>query len=146
MRPEDAGTGVSQVLPIVADLSASAMGVHRERAGWLTMDHPEAHLHPRAQVELGDLFIRAANGGGKYLIETHSEHLLLRLLRRIDETNSGKLPDDKHQLRPDDVSINYVWRRDGEIIVRHLPVDQSGEFLEMWPEGFFMERLDELIY
>lgn len=145
MKPEDAGSGVRCALPLVADLHREEVGGSpRQPDPWTILEYPETRLHPAAQVELGDLFISAARGGGKYIVETHSEHLLLRLLRRIDETTRGKLPDKKHQLRPDDISINYVFRRDGDIIVLPLPVDSTGEFLVPWPEGFFDEAWKEL--
>ena len=145
MKPEDAGSGVRCALPLVADLHREEVGGSPRQADhWTILEYPETRLHPAAQVELGDLFISAAHDGGKYIMETHSEHLLLRLLRRIDETTRGNLPDNKHPLRPDDISVSYVFRRDGDIIVRHLPVDSEGEFLEPWPEGFFYERMGEL--
>ena len=145
MKPEDAGYCVRCALPLVAELWEAVGGSPRKPDHWTILEYPETRLHPAAQVELGDLFISAAHGGGKYIMETHSEHLLLRLLRRIGETTMGNLPDNKYPLRPDDISVNYVFRRDGGIIVRNLPVDSEGEFLEQWPEGFFYERMGELI-
>jgi predicted ATPase len=57
------------------------------------------HLHPRAQAELADLFIAMARNGTRFLIETHSEHLLLRLRRRIAESSSAIIsPNDRNYL------------------------------------------------
>ena len=65
------------------------------RPGITAIEQAELHVHPRMQVELGDLFAHGVGQGGIFLIETHSEHLILRLLRRIEETHSGELPEGK---------------------------------------------------
>jgi len=129
MKPEDAGSDVRCALPLVADLHREAAGGSpRQPDHWTILEHPETHLHDGAQVELGDLLIKAVDGGGRYIIETHSEHLMFYLSCRvlpliaIDEMSRGKLPY-KHHLGPDDISVNYIFRRDGDIVVRHLPVD-----------------------
>src|SRR5208282_3873151 len=76
----DVGFGVGQVLPIL--VSACAL---KERL--IAVEQPELHLHPAQQAELGDVFIEAALGERKntFLLETHSEHLILRVLRRVRE-------------------------------------------------------------
>lgn len=69
------------------------------------------------------------------LVETHSEHLVLRLLRRVRE---GALASG-------DVAILYVEQHeDGAAFVRRLDVDEDGELAGGWPGDFFSERLDEV--
>ncbi len=82
--------------------------------------------------------------GGSFLLETHSEHLILRLLRRIQETTEGTLPAEAQPLKADDVSVVFVEQHNGESRVTPLPIDDTGEFTRHWPQGFFEERVHEL--
>ncbi|MBL8821334.1 MAG: DUF3696 domain-containing protein [Planctomycetia bacterium] len=141
LLPSDVGIGISQILPVIA----AAMG---EQHRLIMMEQPELHVHPRIQAALGDLFIETALGkesrGHEYLIETHSEHLILRLLRRIRETNESTISDGVLRLTPDDVAVNYVEATPSGTVVRNLRIDEQGEFLDRWPQGFFEERAKEL--
>ncbi len=76
------------------------------------------------------------------LIETHSEHLLLRLLRRVRETTEGEQID--HTLTPDDLSVVYVRPTPEGIKFTPISVMDDGGFYAPWPEGFFAERVKEL--
>ena len=51
----------------------------------------EIHLHPRLQAELGDVFTRciAPPRSNQFVIETHSEHLMLRLQSLIRRGRVG---------------------------------------------------------
>ena len=138
VRTSDIGVGISQILPVVA----AALDPHRP--GITAIEQPELHLHPKLQVELGDLFAEPANDGRIFLLENHSEHLMLRLLRRIEETHSGELPEGKPALKPDQVSVVFLEQVDGEVQATRLRVDETGEFIDRWPQGFFDERDDEL--
>ena len=138
VRTSDIGVGISQILPVVV------AALDPDRPAITAIEQPELHVHPRLQVELGDLFAEQAAGGGVFLIETHSEHLMLRLLRRIEETTSGELPAGKPALKPDQVSVVYVEQGDGEVRATRLRIDETGEFIDRWPQGFFDERDDEL--
>ena len=79
------------------------------------------------------------------LIETHSEHLLLRLLRRVHETSSTRV-DTKYRLTPDDLSVVYVQPTPTGSKFTPVSVTDDGDFDEPWPEGFFEERDSELFY
>ncbi len=131
------GSGLSFVLPIISAVS---------KPGLTVIEQPELHLHPRAQCELGDLFIAAMNTrGSTLLIETHSEHCILRLSRRIRETTRGSLIQDHLKLSPDEVSIYYFKPNgDGTTSVHPIRFDSQGDFLDLWPDGFFAERAGEL--
>ena len=137
-QPRDVGIGISQVLPVVvAALEPSATLV--------VIEQPELHVHPAVQVGLGDLFVRAATDNGSlFLIETHSEHLILRLLRRIRETTEGELPPGLPPLGPEQVGVVYVERGEAGVKLTAVPIDKSGEFTSRWPAGFFEERAGEL--
>ena len=138
VRTSDVGVGISQILPVVV------AALDPDRPSITAIEQPELHVHPRLQVELGDLFAQGVDQGGAFLVETHSEHLMLRLLRRIEETSSKELPEGKPALKPDQVSVVYVEQVDGEVRATRLRIDETGEFIDRWPQGFFDERGDEL--
>lgn len=143
VAPRDVGVGISQMIPVI-------VGCLRDAAGILAIEQPELHVHPAIQVGLGDLFIRAVQSDDgpfaakSLLIETHSEHIMLRLLRRIREGSADELPPGAKGLRPEDLSVIYVEAADDGVSFRPLRVDKDGEFLDRWPNGFFEERSDEL--
>lgn len=134
--PHDIGVGLSQLIPVVV------AAVDRSKS-LVAMEQPELHIHPAWQTRLGDLIIAEATQGKRtFLLETHSEHLLLRLLRRIRETSEEGREDLR--LLPENIAVMYVEKVGDTARVHHLRVDQSGEFLDKWPHGFFDERAEEL--
>lgn len=125
----DVGIGITQVLPVLVMAYAS-----KDRL--IAMEQPEIHLHPALQAELADVFIEAATGErqNRFILETHSEHLILRILRRIREGN----------LRPDDIAVLYVEPLQGRgSRMVELRVDEDGDFIDKWPGGFFEESYHE---
>ncbi len=152
-HPAELGVGIGQVVPVIAAANVGELPQPDGRVtnvGLVCIEQPELHLHPAAQTELGDLFIRAVQPDvperrpRQFLIETHSEHLILRLLRRIRETTDQELPGPDVALAPDDLAIYWVEKSDGDTANRQIGVDADGEFTDRWPRGFFGERLKEL--
>ena len=135
----DVGIGVSQVLPVLVSTYASKNKL-------LAIEQPEIHLHPALQAELGDVFLESALGGdgNTCLIETHSEHLLLRIMRRMRETSTGELPDGVPEVHPEDVMVLFVEPDGPQSIVREMPLNERGELVKAWPGGFFEEGLREI--
>ena len=135
----DVGIGISQVLPVLVMAYGSQGKI-------LAMEQPEIHLHPALQAELGDVFIESALGARKntFILETHSEHLILRVLRRIRETTNGELVNGACQISPQDVAVLYVIPDKEGSVVTEIPIRQDGEFITNWPDGFFPERAEEL--
>ena len=124
----DVGYGISQLLPFVVQCLLADERI-------ISIEQPETHIHPRLQADLGDLLIESAKRRNQLLIETHSEHLVLRLMRRVRE---GVL--DKNN-----VSILYVTKGEEGSSVQPLRLDEDGDFIDDWPDGFFPERLNELV-
>ena len=144
VAPSDVGVGISQMIPVI-------VGCLCDRVGLLAVEQPELHIHPAVQVAMGDLFIAAieegdfaANAQKSLLIETHSEHIMLRLLRRIRETTENELPPAAPELTTDRLSVIYVETSGRGVNFRPLRVDEEGEFIDRWPSGFFDERAEEL--
>ena len=135
----DVGIGVSQVLPVLVSAYASENKL-------LAIEQPEIHLHPALQAELGDVFLESALGesGNTFLIETHSEHLLLRMMRRMRETNTGELPEGVPEVHPEDIMVLFVEPDGPQSIVREMPLNVRGELVKAWPGGFFEEGLREI--
>lgn len=134
LAPCDVGAGISQVLPVVV-AALDSLGL------LVTIEQPELHLHPRLQAELADLFVQASGKSDKenqnhFLLETHSEHLVLRLLRRIRETEKKTQPEGC-ELRTDDLAIYYAKQEAGSTIIERIDVDVKGEFIQPWPDDFF---------
>lgn len=138
--PQDIGIGISQLLPVV--VGALDTEVHI-----LAIEQPELHVHPALQCRLGDLFIHQIHSQPEkmFVLETHSEHLLLRLLRRIRETSEDELPFEHPGLTPAQLSVNYVdWDYAEGTQIRTLAVSEEGDSQGEWPKGFFAERAAEL--
>ncbi|NLV44321.1 MAG: DUF3696 domain-containing protein [Candidatus Hydrogenedentes bacterium] len=138
----DIGVGVSQTLPVV-------VGAVEPNCTIFAVEQPELHIHPAVQVNLADIFLREVLEEGKkprlFLLETHSEHLVLRIMRRMRETAEGALPEAFPQVKPEDVAILYVEPSDTGTQIIEIPVTEDGEFDRPWPRGFFPERARELM-
>src|SRR5439155_8516711 len=128
----DVGIGISQVLPVLVAAYASNQKI-------LAMEQPKIHLHPALQAELGDLFITSALGEQKntFILETHSEHLILRIMRRLRESYSGKLPPNVPEIKPEHVSVLFVEPTRVGSVIREMPLNERGELVKAWPGGFF---------
>jgi hypothetical protein len=138
VQPQDVGVGIAQLIPVVV------AALHPE-TNILAVEQPEIHVHPALQVRLGDLFISQTKKGKQFLIETHSEQLLLRLLRRIRETFEDKLEDETLHFEPSDIGVYFITMgENGGTKITQLPVDETGDIRGQWPEGFFDERAEEL--
>jgi len=125
----DVGFGVSQVLPVLV------AGYNMQSGSVFMVEQPEIHLHPRAQSELGEFFYQLYARGVQSLIETHSEHLILRLQRYVGE---GLIPAEH-------IAVNFVYASEGVKTALRLPLSEDGIFTRPWPEGFFEERLGEAL-
>jgi predicted ATPase len=122
------GKGFSQVLPILTGV----LGGNFDDC--VLIEQPELHLHPRLQAELGDLFVDQLMHGWihQFIIETHSEHLLLRIRRRVAE----------REIPAEMVGVLVVEREGSKTNVTPLSMKPDGYF-DNWPKGFFEEGVKE---
>ena len=123
----DVGFGVSQVLPVVTLLQYVPEGAT------VILEQPEIHLHPLAQANLADVIINAAlHRNVQVIVESHSEHLLLRLQRRVAE---GKLSNN-------DLKLYFCDAPNGTSRLEPLNVDMFG-LVQNWPEHFMGDAFGE---
>lgn len=132
VSPADVGFGISQILPVVVQLVGNTDSL-------VLIEQPEIHLHPKMQSRLADIIIASATENRNFVIvETHSEHLLFRAQRRLRERRQ---PDwDAAKL-----GVAFVSSTDGCSDIQQLQVSADGELLDPWPDGFFDDRLDDLL-
>ncbi|MCD9551829.1 DUF3696 domain-containing protein [Photobacterium carnosum] len=126
VTPADVGFGIGQVLPIIIESVVS-------RDAIICVEQPEIHLHPKLQAHLADLFVESIENNNQWIIETHSEALMLRIQKRIRKS----IIDNTL------VKVVYVQAGDNGSSIQNLPLDDNGRFLVHWPEGFFEERMHE---
>ena len=123
----DVGFGISQVLPVVTLLQYVPEGAT------VILEQPEIHLHPLAQAGLADVIIQAAlRRRVQVILESHSEHLLLRLQRRIAEKSVSR----------DDVKLYFCDAPEGKSTLTELEVDLYGR-IENWPDKFMGDAFNE---
>lgn len=124
----DVGFGASQLLPVIVE------GYYAPSGSLIIAEQPEIHLHPKAQALLADLFIDIIKQDKKLLIETHSEHLLARVQRRIAEK----------EIDCNSIAIYYCQPSENGTEVRRIWLDEYGQLKpEGLPEAFFDESYRE---
>ena len=126
----DVGFGVSQLLPILV------LGLRSDKSAILMLEQPEIHLHPKLQANLADFLLTLIEQGKRVIVETHSDHFINRLRRRIAEDPNDELGDK--------VRILFVNPPDdGQgASITPLRVDRHG-VIENWPPDFLPEASDE---
>lgn len=124
----DVGFGISQVLPVVTLLQYVPEG------STVILEQPEIHLHPLAQAALADVIIQAATHRRvQVILESHSEHLLLRLQRRIAE----------EAISADDVKLYFCDAPKGVSTLTPLKLDLFGS-IRNWPDRFMGDAFNEV--
>ena len=124
----DIGYGLSDLFPMLV------LCYYTPEGSILILEQPGVHLHPRAQAQLADLFLEVITERNlQILVESHSEHLLTRLQRRIAEK----------QIDQDDVALYFCRNTDGESTIERLQVAESGD-IKNWPENFFGDVMGDM--
>lgn len=126
----DVGQGVSQLLPVIFELSRPL------ESPLLLLQQPEVHLHPSAQAGLGSVLCEVASTNRQILIETHSDHLIDRVRMDVRDKKSG--------LKPEDVSILYFERGSKGVNIYNVRIDEEGNIIDQPPSyrEFFRRELD----
>lgn len=130
----DVGFGISQVLPVIVQAFYAAPN------STVLIEQPEIHLHPAVQASLADLFIAASqarqdgeNRNVQFVIESHSEHLLRRLQRRIAE----------QAVDPSDVAVYFCYPGEHGSAIDRLELNAYGDILN-WPPDFFGDEIEDV--
>ena len=124
------GFGISYALPIVVDLLLA------EEDDFVIIENPEAHLHAKAQSNMGYFIGRMASAGVRILLETHSEHIVNGIRRAI--------VDQKALLLPESVSIYFFSMLSNILNIDEISIDKYGN-LSNFPVDFFdQQRQDSL--
>lgn len=128
----DVGFGVSQILPVLT------LCYYVPRGSTIILEQPEIHLHPSVQAGLADVFIDAIKTRNiQIILESHSEHLLRRLQRRIAE--------ERQDVKSSDAALYFCEMSDsGDSLIKPLDLDDFGN-ISNWPEGFFGDEMGDLV-
>jgi predicted ATPase len=126
----DVGFGVSQILPVLV------ICYYVPEGATILLEQPEIHLHPSVQAGLADVFLDAVRTRGVQIIfESHSEHLLRRLQRRIAE-------DEASEVGPN-TALYFCEVANGGSALTRLDVDLLGN-IKNWPRDFFGDDFAEM--
>ncbi len=124
----DIGFGVSQILPVLV------LCFYAPEGSTIILEQPEIHLHPAVQSGLADVLIDAHKKRGvQILLESHSEHLLYRLQRRVAEE---KITDRE-------LGLYFCKAYGGHSNLTPLNIDPFG-VIHNWPEDFFGDTFGEI--
>lgn len=124
----DVGFGVSQILPVLV------LCFYVPEGSTIILEQPEIHLHPAVQSGLADVLIDAWNKRKvQILLESHSEHLLRRLQRRVAEENVAK----------EDIGLFFCNADSGASTITGLKLDMFGNIIN-WPNNFFGDEFGEI--
>ena len=117
------GVGVSQVLPVLA------VCLLAEPGDIVLLEQPELHLHPALQMRLADFLLACVDSGRQIIVETHSEHLVNRLRRRVAEDGARDIGEL--------VRIVFAERGgEGHTSFRASDINPLGGLSDDWPDGF----------
>lgn len=124
----DVGFGISQVFPIVLE------GIRMDKGSTLILEQPEIHLHPKLQMQMADFILAMALSGRNFIIETHSDHLINRMVRRMVE-------DEQYQLT-NLVQVYFVTPTAEGARFDPIEIDDMKGIVN-WPDGFFDQAANE---
>jgi len=123
------GFGISQILPIITQ------GLLMKNGETLILEQPEIHLHPKIQSSLFDFLYSLVLQGKKIIVETHSDHLITRLRRRVAEDASSSLQAM--------VNLTFIESVGDGLTFNKMKLDDTGVY-DIFPEDFIDNPEKEL--
>ena len=123
------GFGLSQILPLMVQ------GLLIYKGNTLIVEDPDVHMHPKVQALLVDFFIDMVKHGRRVVIETHSDHIVTRLRRRIADGTIAK----------DEVNLTFVENGNEGSKYRFIDMESDGSFVNELPEGFLDVQENDFI-
>lgn len=122
----DSGFGTSQIFPIILE------GLRMERGDTLILEQPEIHLHPKMQMQMADFFVALAKSNKNLLVETHSDHIIYRLVRRIIE----------NKVDSDLIKIYFIKPTEDGSTYEEIKINEIKGIIK-WPKDFFDQGASE---
>ena len=124
----DVGFGVSQILPVLV------LCFYVPERSTVILEQPEIHLHPAVQAGLADILIDAwKKRRVQVILESHSEHLLHRLQRRLAE----------NQVNEKNIGLYFCKAGRTRSNITELELDLFGNIVN-WPQNFFGDQFGEI--
>ncbi len=124
----DVGFGVSQILPILV------LCYYVPEKSIIILEQPEIHLHPSVQAMLADLFVEVVSMRNvQIILESHSEHLIRRLQRRIAE----------EKIKTNQAALYFCKMQNSQSKIEKLDIDLFGNITN-WPANFFGDEIGDL--
>ena len=124
------GFGISQILPIVVQ------GLLMKKGDTLILEQPEIHLHPKIQSALFDFLYSLTLQGKNFIVETHSDHFITRLRRRVAEDESSQLLNQ--------INLTFIEKQKKGLTFKKVKLDDLGVY-EIYPEDFIENPEKELM-
>lgn len=132
----ESSSGMIQFYPIILkrflpDIESYPLPFFRT----LLIEQPELHLHPALHSEVAELCSNnsiSPTTSANFIIETHSEHLI----------RGYQLLIAKGKINPEKIRFYYFNPVKNKTKVVNLKVDEFGNFITPWPNGFFSEASD----
>ncbi len=124
----DVGFGVSQILPVLV------LCFYVPEHSTVILEQPEIHLHPTVQAGLADILIDTWDKRRvQVILESHSEHLLNRLQRRLAEC----------KVEGEEIGLYFCETSRTHSNITELDLDLFGNIAN-WPQHFFGDQFGEI--